>query len=96
MEAVQINIFSAFLLKYSTRDTDTISRKRIFYQQKEKNTKERDDTMAAITKPSNGAFVLKSKKVSEFLGKKANTSSDALKRFDAKKPKDGIVTPFKK
>lgn len=52
--------------------------------------------MAAITKPNNGAFVLNGKKVKEFFSQKATTSSDALKRFENRKPKDGIVTPFKK
>lgn len=52
--------------------------------------------MAAISKPNNGAFVLKSNKVSEFFSSKGSTSSDALKRFAGRKPKDGIVTPFKR
>lgn len=51
------------------------------------NTRERDDTMAATSKPVNGAFVLNSNKVTEFLTKKANTSSDAIKRFDCRKSK---------
>ena len=60
-------------------------------------TEERDDTMTA-TKPvlKPGALVLQSNKVSEFFEKKTNTSSDALKRFEKRKPKDGIVTPFKR
>lgn len=60
----------------------------------ENKTKEDDDTMAAIQKP--GAFVLNSSKVKEFLEQKSHTSSDALCRFERRKPKDGIVTPFKK
>lgn len=63
-------------------------------KRKQEKTKERDDTMAAIPKP--GAFVLSSSKASEFFGRKTNTSSDALKRFEKRKPKDGIVTPFKR
>lgn len=43
--------------------------------------------MAATSKPVNGAFVLNSNKVTEFLTKKANTSSDAIKRFDCRKSK---------
>ncbi len=65
-------------------------------REKKKKTKERDDTMAAITKPNNGAFVLNGSKVKEFFERKTNTSSDALKRFEERKPKDGIVTPFKR
>lgn len=52
--------------------------------------------MAAITKPNNGAFVLNGSKVKEFFERKTNTSSDALKRFEKRRPKDGIVTPFKR
>lgn len=36
------------------------------------NIRERDDAMAATLKPVNGAFVLNSNKVAEFLAKKAN------------------------
>lgn len=61
---------------------------------KDNKTKEDDDTMAAIQKP--GAFVLNSSKVKEFLAQKSHTSSDALSRFEQRKPKEGIVTPFKK
>lgn len=50
--------------------------------------------MAAITKP--GAFELSSSKVKEFFERKTCTSSDAMKRYEKRKPKDGIVTPFKK
>ncbi len=59
----------------------------------DKNKKE-DETMAAIQKP--GAFVLSGSKVKEFFEQKQNTSTDALKRFEERKPKKGIVTPFKK
>ena len=61
------------------------------------STKERDDTMAA-TKPvlKPGALVLQSSKVNEFFERKTNKSSDALKRFEKRKPKDGIVTPYKR
>lgn len=50
-----------------------------------RNTKERDDTMAAISKPVNGAFVLSSHKASEFLTKRGNSSSDAIRRFENRK-----------
>ena len=66
-------------------------------REKSNNTKERDDTMAVakpVAKP--GALVLQSSKVNEFFEKKTNTSSDALRRFEERKPKDGIVTPFKR
>lgn len=62
--------------------------------ERKQKIKEDDDTMAAVTKP--GAFVLNSSKIKEFFSQKNNTSSDALKRFEQRKPKDGIVTPFKK
>ena len=52
--------------------------------------------MAAITKPNDGAFVFNGSKVKEFFERKTNKSSDALKRFEKRKPKDGIVTPFKR
>lgn len=51
------------------------------------NTKEGDDTMAAISKPVNGAFVLSDRKATEFLNKKVNTSSDAIRRFEERKSK---------
>ena len=63
-------------------------------EETEEYEKEDDDTMAAIQKP--GAFVLNSSKVKEFLAQKSHTSSDALSRFEQRKPKEGIVTPFKK
>ena len=58
-------------------------------------SKERDDTMAAITKPVNGAFVLSSQKVSEFFERKGNTSSDAIKRFENRKTKADTVASKK-
>ena len=59
------------------------------------DSKERDDTMAAISKPMNGAFVLNGNKVSEFLTKKVHTSSDAIRRFEERKAKSGKVTSEK-
>ena len=52
----------------------------------------------AATKPvlKPGALVLQSSKVNEFFERKTNKSSDALKRFEKRKPKDGIVTPYKR
>lgn len=49
--------------------------------------RERDDTMAAVSKPVTGAFVLNSRKASEFLTKKVHTSSDAIRRFEDRKAK---------
>lgn len=46
------------------------------------NTKERDGTMAALSKPVNGAFVLSNRKAKDFLDKKVCTSSDAIRRFE--------------
>lgn len=47
-----------------------------------------------VVKP--GALVLQSSKANDFFERKTNTTSDALKRFEERKPKDGIVTPFKR
>lgn len=52
--------------------------------------------MAAITNPSNGAFVVSGKKVSAFFEKKAHTSSDAIRRFETKKGKAGTVASKEK
>ena len=49
--------------------------------------KERDDSMSAISKQVNGAFVLNNRKASEFLNKKVYTSSDAIRRFEERKVK---------
>ncbi len=49
------------------------------------NSKEGDDTMAAISKPVSGAFVLSEHKAKEFLTKKVSTSSDAIRRFENRK-----------
>lgn len=68
---------------------------RSFYVKKRNDTKERDDTMAAISKPVNGAFVLSSRKTSEFLSKKVNTSSDAIRRFEERKAKAEKVSSEK-
>ena len=51
------------------------------------NSKERDDTMTAVSKPVTGAFILNSRKASEFMTKKVHTSSDAIRRFDERKAK---------
>ena len=54
--------------------------------------KERDDTMAAISKPVTGAFVLDSNKASDFFTKKAFSSADALRRFNRKSKVDKITS----
>lgn len=54
--------------------------------------KKGDGTMAAVSKPVNGAFVLDKDKASLFFSKKMNTSSDALGRFESRKRKAGKVT----
>ncbi|MCQ2548501.1 MAG: hypothetical protein MJ134_00535 [Lachnospiraceae bacterium] len=54
-------------------------------------SKERDDTMAAVSKPVNGAFILNSKKAEEFFAQKVNTSSDAIRRYEKRKTKTGDV-----
>ena len=60
-----------------------------------RNTKEGDDTMSAISKPVNGAFVLSSHKASEFLTKRGNSSSDAIRRFENRKVKADKVASEK-
>ena len=54
-----------------------------------------DVDMAVVSKPINGAFVLKKEKADEFLDKKEHRSADLLKRFglnDKKEqtPKRGV------
>ncbi len=44
-----------------------------------------DDTMAEISKPVNGAFVLSEQKSSEFFENKVKTSSDAIRRLENRK-----------
>lgn len=46
---------------------------------------ERADTMAEISKPVNGAFVLSEQKASEFFENKVKTSSDAIRRLENRK-----------
>lgn len=41
--------------------------------------------MPVISRPANNAFVLNSHKASEFLLKKGNTSSDAIRRLEERK-----------
>lgn len=78
-------------VKQNTKETDIINKKEVWEICNQDNTKERKGTMAAITKPSNGAFVVSEKKVSAFFEKKAHTSSDAIRRFETKKSKAGTV-----
>lgn len=52
--------------------------------------------MPVISRPTNSAFVLNSQKASEFLAKKGNTSSDAIRRFEERKAKAGKVSVEKK
>ena len=52
--------------------------------------------MPVISRPTNGAFVLNSHKASEFLAKKGNTSTDAIRRFEERKAKVGKVSIEKK
>lgn len=57
-----------------------------------KYERKRDDTMTAVSKPVTGAFVLNSRKASEFLTKKVHTSSDVIRRFEDRKAKAEKVT----
>ena len=63
-------------------------------QDKDKNTKEEEETMASIAKPNTRAFMLREDKVDQFM-KKAGSSKKVMDRFYAHKPKDGVVTPLK-
>lgn len=47
-----------------------------------KTKEERSGTMSAVSKPVNGAFVLDGNKLADFLAKRANSSSDVIRRFD--------------
>ena len=46
---------------------------------------EMDDTITAISKPVNGAFVLSEQKASEFFENKMKTSSEAIRRLENRK-----------
>lgn len=54
-------------------------------------TKERVDTMVAISKPADRAFVLDSSKANDFFTKKAHTSSEVLKRFENRKNRSTAI-----
>ena len=55
---------------------------------------ERDDIMASVTKPNTRAFRLRPDKVDQFLEKKGSFDK-IMERFQAHKPKKGVVTPSK-
>lgn len=63
-------------------------------QNKDKNTKEEEETMASIAKPNTRAFMLKTDKVNQFM-QGSSVSKKVMDRFYAHKPKDGVVTPLK-
>lgn len=50
--------------------------------------------MAAVTKPSTRAFRLRPDKVDQFIGKNGSFAR-TMERFQAHKPKSGVVTPSK-
>lgn len=50
-----------------------------------------DDTMAQITKPVTGVFMLDERKVKDFFGKKRPTSEDALRRIRREKPVEEMI-----
>lgn len=50
--------------------------------------------MAAVTKPNTRAFRLRPDKVSQFVGEKSSLNK-VMERFQAHKPKNGVVTPSK-
>ena len=51
--------------------------------------------MAAITKPTNKAFVLDPDKTDAFFNNKNCSAKKALDRFLAHQPKEGVKTPYK-
>lgn len=54
-----------------------------------------DKRMAAITKPTNKAFVLDPAKTDAFFSNKNSGAKKALDRFFAHQPKEGVKTPCK-
>lgn len=52
--------------------------------------------MSATAKPRTGAFILQAEKSDKFFAQKENRSDKAINRFMAHRPKNGIVSPFKK
>ena len=52
--------------------------------------------MPVTIKPKNYAFVLREEKTEEFLAQKKGDGKKILERFNAHKPKNGIVNPYKK
>ena len=60
------------------------------------NKKKGDETMAISAKPRTGALIVDAKDKDVFFAPKNNTTTKAIERFMAHKPKDGIVNPFKK
>lgn len=59
-----------------------------------KRKERRSDTMAAFAKPVMPAFKVSQGKTRRFLKSKP-TSENALKRFEAHRPKAGVSTPHK-
>lgn len=53
-----------------------------------------EDVMAAIAKPSTRAFRLRPDKVDQFVEKNGSFAR-TMERFQAHKPKNGVVTPSK-
>ena len=61
----------------------------------EGNKRKGDKRMAAITKPTNKAFVLDPDKTDAFFNNKNCSAKKALDRFLAHQPKEGLKTPYK-
>lgn len=81
----RINVGKVLDIIFFTEDSQYHFVERRCVRMANNKSKERDDTMAAFSKPINGAFVLSNQKASEFLKKKVNTSSDAIRRFENRK-----------
>lgn len=63
-------------------------------QNKKDQHSEEEEGIMAVAKPNTRAFMLRADKVDQFV-KKNDASRKAMERFNAHKPKDGVVTPTK-
>lgn len=59
-----------------------------------KHTKDKEGIMAAVAKPNTRAFRLSPDKVDQFV-KRGSSCGRTMERFQAHKPKNGVVTPSK-
>lgn len=55
-----------------------------------------DETMAVSAKPKTGPFIVEAANKDLFFSSNNNKASKAIERFMERKPKEGIVNPYKK